>query len=318
MTFTDWLSETAFKMSEYGVWDGTQSAAYDFWGGFARRTCHGLGLDSAGTPVYEREWDVLVLLDTCRVDVLQEVAEEYHFVPAKVPTFTSLGSTSWEWLHDNFVPAYADEIASTAYVTANAHTKRFGDEFLVDSDAFNLLDEVWRYAWDNEFGGIQPRSVTDRAIRVARDYDPERLIVHYMQPHTPYRSLERFAPEAARKLASDGEKTVWDLLQMNNLDYASVWSAYRDNLRWVLDEVDLLINNVDADRLVISSDHGEAFGEWGLYGHYRHVPIQVLKNVPWVELTAVDSGEYEPTVESRSVEMSDDDVEQRLNALGYK
>ncbi|WP_115865676.1 alkaline phosphatase family protein [Halorussus litoreus] len=313
MTFTDWLAETRFKLSAYGPRKGTRSAAYDFWGGFARRACHGLGLDEDGTPVYERDWDVLVLLDTCRVDVLAEVADEYEFVPSEVPSFTSLGSTSWEWLHDNFTPEYADEISRTAYVTANAHTKRFGDEFPVGPEAFGLLDEVWRYAWDDEFDGIPPRSVTDRAIRVARDRDPDRLVVHYMQPHTPYRSLD------VRSFGDgDYDRTVWDLLQMGDLDRAEAWAAYRDNLRWVLGEVDLLLDNIDADTLVVSSDHGEAFGEWGLYGHYRHVPIPILKTVPWVELSATDSGEYEPTVEAEEVHVTDDDVEQRLSALGYK
>ncbi|MFC7080227.1 hypothetical protein [Halorussus caseinilyticus] len=99
---------------------------------------------------------------------------------------------------------------------------------------------------------------------------------------------------------------------------SAAWSAYLENLRWVLEEVELLLSNMDADTLVVSSDHGEAFGEWGLYGHYRHVPIPVLKNVPWVELSATDSGEYEPAVEAKSVDVTDDDVEQRLSALGYK
>ncbi|WP_137287511.1 alkaline phosphatase family protein [Halorussus salinisoli] len=318
MTFADWVSETKFKLSEYGVRDGTRSAAYDFWGGFARRASHELGLDTAGTPIYERDWDVLVLLDTCRVDALEEVADEYDFVPPAVPTFTSLGSTSWEWLHDNFTPAYADEISRTAYVTANAHTKRFGDEFQVDAEAFDLLDEVWRYGWDDEFGGIPPRGVTDRAIQVKRDRDPDRLVVHYMQPHTPYRSLEESAPEAARLLAADDNRAVWDLLQSGDLSRSAAWSAYLENLRWVLEEVELLLSNTDADTLVVSSDHGEAFGEWGLYGHYRHVPLSVLKTVPWVELSASDSGEYEPEVEAENVDVTDDDVEQRLSALGYK
>lgn len=30
-----------------------------------------------GTNVYEKDWDVLVLLDTCRVDALAEVSGEY-------------------------------------------------------------------------------------------------------------------------------------------------------------------------------------------------------------------------------------------------
>ncbi|WP_276281942.1 sulfatase-like hydrolase/transferase [Halorussus caseinilyticus] len=318
MTLGDWVRESKYKIDAYGLRKGARSAAFDFWGGAARRFCHNLGLDTHGTPIYERDWDVLVLLDTCRIDALETVSDEFDFLPSSVPSFTSLGSTSWEWMHDNFTDEYRDEIAQTAYVTANPHTRRFGDEFPMSPDAFGLLDEVWEYEWDDDLSGNPPRPVTDRAISVARERDPERLIVHYMQPHAPYPALEEFAPEAARILANDDDRAIWDLLQAGQLPRSAAWSAYLENLRWVLEEVELLLSNMDADTLVVSSDHGEAFGEWGLYGHYRHVPIPVLKNVPWVELSATDSGEYEPAVEAKSVDVTDDDVEQRLSALGYK
>ncbi|WP_135828374.1 alkaline phosphatase family protein [Halorussus halobius] len=318
MTFEDWVQDSKRKIDTYGLRKGARSAAFDFWGGAARRFCHTLGLDDGGTPIYDRDWDVLVLLDTCRVDALESVGDEYEFLPGAVPSFTSLGSTSWEWMHDNFTDEYREEMARTAYVTANPHTRRFGDEFPAPPEAFGLLDEVWTYEWDEEVRNNPPRPVTDRAITVARERDFDRLIVHYMQPHAPYPSLAEFAPEAARLLDDDEDAAVWDLLQTGQLSRADAWAAYLETLRWVLGEVDLLLDNLDADRLVVSSDHGEAFGEWGLYGHYRHVPIPVLKTVPWVELSATDTGEYEPSVESESVEVSDDDVEQRLSALGYK
>jgi len=33
-----------------------------------------------GTNIYERDWDALVVLDACRVDILREVADEYEFI----------------------------------------------------------------------------------------------------------------------------------------------------------------------------------------------------------------------------------------------
>ncbi|WP_435178040.1 sulfatase-like hydrolase/transferase [Halorussus sp. AFM4] len=317
MTFQDWVQDSKNKIYAYGPRRGVRSAAFDFWGGFARRFCHTFSLDTEGTPIYEREWDVLVLLDTCRVDALKSVRDEYGFLPDTIPSFTSLGSTSWEWMHDNFTEEYRDEISRTAYVTANPHTRRFGDEFSIPPNAFELLDEVWKYEWDDEFSGNPPRPVTDRAIDVMRERDPDWLIVHYMQPHAPYPALDEYAPESARLLKGD-DGAVWDLLQSGDLTVTDAWQAYLDNLRWVLDDVELLRSNVDADTFVVSSDHGEAFGEWGLYGHYRHVPLSVLKTVPWVELSATDSGEYEPYVEPQEVHVTDDEVEQRLSALGYR
>ncbi|ESP89032.1 hypothetical protein [Candidatus Halobonum tyrrellensis] len=327
MTFADWLSETAAKVDAYGPRRGLRSGAFDFWGGALRHGCHTFGLDDRGTHVYDREWDVLVLLDTCRPDVLAEVAPDYPFLPepGRIPTLTSVGSTSWEWLHDTFAPDRADSVRNTAYVTGNAHTHRFGDEFPVDPEAFGLLDEVWRYGWDDEFSGMPPRPITDRAVAVGRRREFDRMVVHYMQPHSPYRSLD-----VERDVDRPGEANlgVWDLLQDGTLPVETAWDAYRDNLRWVLDDLELLLENLDADTVVVSSDHGEAFGEWGLYGHYRHVPVGVLRTVPWVELSATDEGTYEPTLEPPEVDADgaddpDDDetaelVEERLTALGYR
>lgn len=319
MTLRDWTAETIAKVDAYGLHQGVRSGLYDFWGGALRRGCHALGVDTGGTNIYEREWDVMVLLDTCRPDVLTEVAHKYPFIPESVPTLSSVGSTSWEWLHDTFDPVYTNEIANTAYVSANAHTNRFGDEFQVKTRAFHSFDEVWRYGWDDEFGGIPPRPVTDRAIATGRETDADRLVIHYMQPHTPYRSLD-MAADTDVVAPGDADLSVWDLLQSGSITRESAWQAYRDNLEWVLEDVELLLSNLDAETVVLSSDHGEAFGEWGLYGHYRHVPVRALREVPWVKTSAIDKQTYEPALEppENSNNVGDSDVKERLNALGYR
>ncbi|MFC5278677.1 hypothetical protein ACFPM1_07900 [Halorubrum rubrum] len=54
-----------------------------------------------GTNVFDRDWDLLVVLDACRVDALREVADEYGFV-GDVESMTSVGSTSFEWMNHTF------------------------------------------------------------------------------------------------------------------------------------------------------------------------------------------------------------------------
>jgi hypothetical protein len=318
MTFGDWVEESRFKIEQYGPVRGVRSAAYDFWGGAARRGARTLGLDRTGTNVYDREWDVLLLLDTCRPDVLGEVAGGYDYLPTDVPTHRSVGSTSWEWLEKTFRTDRREELSETAYVCANGFSKEFGDAFRARPEDFGLLDEVWRYGWDDRKGICPPATVTDRAVAVARETNFERLIVHYMQPHAPYRSLDVVG--RSTEADDDGNRrSVWDLLQMGDLSPGDAWEAYRDNLRWVLDDgVTPLLRNVDADRVVISSDHGEAFGEWGFYGHYRHVPVDALRVVPWVETTAEDHRTLDPTVEPKSVDLTTETVDERLAALGYR
>lgn len=272
------------------------------------------------TNVYERDWDVLLLLDTCRVDALEEVADEYDFL-GDIDSVWSVGSTSGEWVARTFDERYREEIEATAYVTANPHSNSVlrkqnappqyvaapitaPDWNYVSPEDFLFLDEIWDYASDDSSGVVPPRITTDRAITAAREKSADRLIVHYMQPHEPY--------------VVDGE--VWkdplDDLQAGNATRQEVWDAYLDNLRSVLDNVELLLENVTADKVVISADHGEMFGGWHNYGHPVGLPHPAVKKVPWVETTATDTETYTPETYEQAV--TDDDARAQLEALGYR
>lgn len=54
-------------------------------------------------------------------------------------------------------------------------------------------------------------------------------------------------------------------------------------LRRCWGEVSELLKNLSDKKVVITSDHGEAFGEWGIYGHPGGVYIKALTEVPWFE-----------------------------------
>jgi hypothetical protein len=88
-------------------------------------------------------------------------------------------------------------------------------------------------------------------------------------------------------------------------------------LEYVLDDVALLLENMDAETVVISADHGNALGEFGFYGHPPHSPLPSVRRVPWVETTATDSGDYEPTQEADGEVPTGEEVESRLKDLGY-
>ena len=271
-------------------------------------------LDQRATNVFEKDWDVLVILDACRVDLLDSVADEYEFVEGGRSIY-SVGGTSPEWIENTFDPVPSWALESAGYVTGNPHSSRVD----VDTEQFGVLDEVWQYGWDNESGVVLPRTMTDRAIAVGRERDLDRLVVHYMQPHVPFLD----DPELTRKM-SDGNteefgnpdtKTVWDRLRAGDVEYDEMWAAYRRNLRRVLDDVRLLRENVDADRLVVTADHGNAMGELGQYGHGRNERVDSVCQVPWEVTDARDTEEYEPTVEPSRGESN---VDEQLRALGYK
>ncbi|WP_276280667.1 hypothetical protein [Halorussus caseinilyticus] len=273
-----------------------------------------------GRSVYDDDWDVLVVLDACRTDLMREVADDYPFL-GEVGTFDSPGSHSQEWMAANFGDDRREEIRDTAYVTANPFSEK-----MLDADSFAVLDEVWRYAWDDELGTVPPRPVTDRAISVARERSPDRLVVHYMQPHVPF-VAEGQSGDLTPSTFGGGERfdSTWTDLQTGELDRGEVWESYRANLELALDDVALLAENVDADRLVVTADHGNALGEWGVYEHPQGVPLSCLRRVPWCVTDAEDRGEYDP--DSYRQRGRDDpngdpdedrnDLTDRLAALGY-
>ncbi|MFT4889234.1 MAG: hypothetical protein ACI9YT_000143 [Halobacteriales archaeon] len=268
-----------------------------------------------GTNVLDREWDVLLVLDACRADLLQSVAAEYGFLE-DVSTIRSVGSSSSEWLENTF--RGHPETARTAMVTGNTWTDRY-----VDAGAFAALDEVWKYAWDEDLGTVPARAVTDRAIAMARDRDPDRLVVHYMQPHHPFVADPIAGDEGmARTGSHSNPANPWVLLRQGEVTTERVWAAYEATLRHVLPEVETLVDDV-AGRVAITADHGNLFGEWGLYGHPMHTPVPALLAVPWAETTGGDQRRYDPTIEPpESLPMSRvygaEADRDRLEALGYR
>lgn len=264
-----------------------------------------------GVPIYEQEWDLMIVLDACRFDALREMADDYDFLQA-VGSTESVGSYSRSWMERNFTSEYADEMTSTTMVTGNPFT-----ETALDPSQFDRLEEVWRYSWDEEIGTIRPRPLTDVAISIARRDEPDRMIVHYMQPHAPFTThpeLQR-GPSASN-WADATDKSVWMQVQEGEIPVKRARQAYYDELRMVLEDVELLLNNVDAETAVITADHGEAMGEYGIYGHARGVAIDALRIVPWVVGTATDGSKHDPETKPPDSEIDVDQTE-RLRDLGY-
>jgi hypothetical protein len=271
-----------------------------------------------GEVVYESDWDMLVVLDGCRPDTLRRVADSFEFINS-IETRTSVGSCSSEWLRRTFgQKRFREAVGQTVMVTGNTWTDRY-----IDADRFDALDEVWKYAWDEQLGTVRPEAITDRAIDITRERRPSRLVVHYMQPHHP------FVPDPvdgdtgmARTSRESSTSNPWTLLRKGAITPDRVRTAYAANLEYVLESVRVLLDNVDAAEVVITADHANLFGEWGLYGHPMRTPVPALVRVPWVETTAVDQHTRSPSlapptalpVDSVS---GDSDVTDQLDALGY-
>jgi len=139
-----------------------------------------------------------------------------------------------------------------------------------------------------------------------------------MQPHTPLKARPDWFNYDMDVEGWDGGKdditTVWTRARRGEIEKAELRDAFQDNLRWVLESVETLRTSVDAN-IVITSDHGNAFGEYGLWGHPRGVQIPTVRRVPWVEVDGENTNSYSPTVSTEKVST---DTEDQLSALGYK
>jgi hypothetical protein len=283
-----------------------------------------------GTNVFDLDWDALIILDTCRVDALAAVAPEYEFL-GEVDSIRSVGSSSFEWMNQTFRTSYREEIGDTAYLTQNG----FHDQILgkggitgqatlpigpshfdvVDPSDLGYLEGLWQadFEGDSEWmitsevtERVHPRYTTDRAIRAGRAVDRERLLVHYMYPHDPY------------VLADPKLQPNFDAaLKSGDASREEVWEAYLDNLRFVLDEVELLLENLDRDNVIVSADHGEAFGEYGFYRHPPACPLPSVRRVPWASAAASDERTYDPRAPDPTETETATAVDDRLKQLGY-
>jgi len=287
-----------------------------------------------GTNVYEEDWDLLIILDTCRVDALEHFRNEFTFLRnGEFGSRTSLGGATLEWLSKTFTSRVSSKISETAYLSGNGWTELIFERGArpedhlnvpwaptawdtIDVSEFTHFDNVWRRA-----GGTNPISdfprpdsdfMTDAAIRLNRDEDFDRTIVHFMQPHSPYvenaladerDDLRRYESEPFEYLRSGGDRDT-------------AWGAYLTELRVALNSIETLLDNFDAEKVVISADHGEAFGEWGVYGHMSGSVHPKVRTVPWVRTTATDRRTHDPAVQ-RDEEVSGDQLERQLSALGY-
>lgn len=84
----------------------------------------------------------------------------------------------------------------------------------------------------------------------------------------------------------------------------------------MLDDVELLLDDVDADTVAISADPGNAIDEFGVTGHPADALLPAIGRVPWVETSAKDAGRSVP--DSEAERDSDSDVNERLKHLGYR
>jgi hypothetical protein len=182
--------------------------------------------------------------------------------------------------------------------------------------------DVWKHGWDDDLGTVPPDSLAE-SFHDHRDIADERdrTVLHYMQPHAPYlgrgdggkvttiregiKQQDEIDPEPDSLRGAVADKVrpaVESVLERSSLAMkAGVWlelgagtaltngtratamEYHEENLRIALESIVDLLDDLDGT-VVVTADHGEAFGEQGVWEHHIETPIPPLVEVPWLEL----------------------------------
>ncbi|ASJ15374.1 hypothetical protein [Thermococcus radiotolerans] len=258
-----------------------------------------------GFSVTSEYWDYLIILDACRFDIFkEEIKKTGLYNQGTLEYRISSGSMTAEFLLENFEKG---EFKDIVYITANP----FVDMLL--KGKFYRIIPVWKDGWDSKLNTVHPKTVYQYTLRALEKYPEKRFIIHFMQPHFPYLTFRPpgdtgFSKHREAALAGQSQwrdKTIWDLVMDGTVPLGKVKEAYRDNLRIALKYVELLVPHL-AGRIIITSDHGEAFGEklhplipLKIYGHPRHVRIPALIKVPWFVISKPPKRKWSSTEEMK-------------------
>ena len=291
-----------------------------------------------GLNLLTQPWDLLIVLDTCRVDALQEVQEriDYEWLQElEIESRQSIAGSTLEWTAQTFREQYRSEVNELDFIAGNMLVEEVlqGNQTpegiagapwspvnwsTLSAKDFNSFVSAWKHRDARSPGeGHEDRShpsadmVTDFAIQHGRSTDSSRVAVHYMQPHYPY-----YAAAAAdgRKRLKDWERYPFNSQMFGEVTREKVWETYLTELESVIDSIDRLLSNFEAENVAITADHGEAFGEWLGYGHRGGTFNPYVRQVPWAETSAIDTETYEPDI---GVPDTEQENEELLGALGY-
>lgn len=191
------------------------------------------------------------------------------------------------------------------------------------TDHLSAVIDVWKDGWDDDLGTVPPGNVEAAlATHSGVDERTDRTILHYMQPHAPYlsrgkgRKLKQIQKSIRKQEGSDADaddgtvSAIGDRLRPKvertlegseiaqkaglwlELDPADVVTdgtreaaleLYEENLRIALEAVAEVVPELEGT-VVVTADHGEAFGEHGVWEHHVETHIPPLVEVPWLEL----------------------------------
>ena len=221
----------------------------------------------------EEEWDIAIILDACRYDTFKEVYRKY--LPEERLEKRVGANETIEWLYKNFPKKhYPDVVYVSGHPGINSLGVSWG-RFNAKKKFYKVYD-AWLDGWDEKIGTTRPEAVREIALKAIRGNSEKRIIIHFMQPHAPYRKAT-FNYKLLHK-RSKLRKKIGMLIDYFEVIRFSYWSIrrnilkikepmeafyikkysveqikefYEDNLRWVLNEAKRIIEKISLGDYII-------------------------------------------------------------------
>lgn len=111
--------------------------------------------------------------------------------------------------------------------------------------------------------------------------EPFFLWLHYMDVHGPYVSKKGWLVKNRVKGTLLWQKALRNQESISTQERSYLIETYKEEIKYLDTHIGELLNEIDQDNtiIIITSDHGELFGEHALYGH-THNAFDALLHVP--------------------------------------
>lgn len=261
---------------------------------------HFLPLRNEGVFIMEEDWDNLIILDACRYDLFLQT----NWIEGKLEKKISRGSHTKMFLRENFKGVYLD----TIYVSANP--------FIFEKR--NSFYKIFYFAPKEEiekYGTVSPETLAKEASKINKEYPDKRLIIHFNQPHYPFIGKIKLLYSEIKG------KNPFYLLAEGKIDKEIFWQVYKENLKRVLEVVEELLKELQG-KTVITSDHGESFGDFAkpfpirIWGH-SGPRIKSLIEVPWLVIEKFPRKKIKKGERSQMTKINEREIREHLRMLGY-
>lgn len=245
-----------------------------------------------GTDIIDQDWDILIIFDAARLDLLRDFGD----FDAQVNGVQSPATSSWRYMQKQYI---GRELHDTVLVSGNSYSNYLPN---------GIFHQIYTIIPDeSQIGRIEPSLITNRALIANKKHPNKRIIVHYMQPHTPYLQFNDQDPNNPFTRARQTG------------DFDLLYSEYVENYKFAEKEAHRLIDQLEG-KIAITADHGEALGErWlgiPMFGHGHWMPE--VYEVPLLTVESDTRPEIFPEAPAARNHISDDLINKQLEALGYR